>query len=63
MEKKLYFILSMLYNDEVIEDDFILHEYGLEPVSYTHLDVYKRQVCGIGVILILLIQMVLHSIL
>lgn len=30
MEKKLYFILSMLYNDEVIEDDFILHEYGLE---------------------------------
>ena len=32
--------------EEDEEKAYLFHEYSLDPVSYTHLDVYKRQVCN-----------------
>ena len=36
-------LLQNVKTDKNIQDCFLLHRRGFLPVSYTHLDVYKRQ--------------------
>ena len=45
MEVMLPFITAMIIDDGLQEENMkVVYQYGLVTVSYTHLDVYKRQV-------------------
>ena len=46
----IYMIIILLSsNVDIIANNFLKYEFnifGVKPVSYTHLDVYKRQICS-----------------
>ena len=44
MKPKVDFCFKELMEDEEVRNAFLAAVLGINPVSYTHLDVYKRQV-------------------
>ena len=42
-DKKLVFLLTQSYYEQLLEAGVKIYEYQPGSVSYTHLDVYKRQ--------------------
>ena len=45
VDEGIYTDMNAIRRDEEMDN---LHSIYVDPVSYTHLDVYKRQVCGRG---------------